>query len=149
MTSTDNHRRGEARPSIGDLVATLSEKVSALIRDEIQLAKAEMTAKARNAGIGAGMFVGAAVLGYFGLIVLIAAAVLGIAVALPAWLAALIVAAVLFGLAALLGVIGSKVMSKGKGEGEGASEVAHRAQMSIKADVAALKGSHPSTEGQS
>ena len=85
---TESTRQGD-RPSIGELVSTLSEKLSALIRDEIRLAKAEMAEKARNAGIGIGLFVGAGVFAFFGFAVLIATAVLGLAEAMPAWLAAL------------------------------------------------------------
>ena len=92
VTSTQTSGRTEARPSIGELVSTLSEKLSTLIRDEIQLAKLELAEKAKHAGTGIGLFVVAGVLAFFGLGVLITTAILGLANAVPAWLAALIVA---------------------------------------------------------
>src|SRR5660398_79662 len=77
VTSTDNPRRNEARPSIGELVASLSEKLSTLIRAEIQLAKTEMAEKAKNAGIGIGLFAAAGTLAFFGTAVLITTMILG------------------------------------------------------------------------
>lgn len=133
MTSTDGGRRTEPRPSIGELVSTLSEKLSTLIRDEIRLAKAEMAEKTRNAGIGIGLFVGAALLGFFALAVLVTAAVLGLAHAVPDWLAALIVAVVLLGIAGALAALGKKALDRGT------PPVPERAQANIKADVAAVK----------
>jgi len=138
---TDSTRQGDARPSIGELVSTLSEKLSALIRDEIRLAKAEMAEKARDAGIGIGLFVGAAVFAFFGFGVLITTAILGLATAMPAWLAALIVTVLLFVVAAVMGVLGKKSLDKGT------PPTPERAQASIKADIAAVRESL-STEGQ-
>ncbi|MGI3786216.1 MAG: phage holin family protein, partial [Janthinobacterium lividum] len=77
-----------ADKSVGDLVRSLSEDLSRLVRDEIRLAQAEVSEKAKKAGIGIGAFGGAGVIALYGLGVLIAAAVLGLAAALPAWLAA-------------------------------------------------------------
>lgn len=128
----DNARR-EDRPSIAELVATLSEKMSALVRAEIALAKAEMADKAKHAGIGIGLFVGAGVLAFWGTGVLIATIVLGIAEGLPAWLAALIVTVVVFGVAGVLIVIGKKSLDRGT------PPVPVKARASIKADVDALK----------
>ena len=125
--------RRDDRPSIGELVSTLSEKMSTLIRSEIALAKAEMAVKAKNAGIGLGLFAGAGVLAFWGTGLLIATVVLGIAEGLPAWLAALIVTLLVFGLAALLGILGKKALDRGT------PPVPEKAQASIKADVDALK----------
>lgn len=125
--------RRDDRASIGDLVSALSEKLSSLIRNEIALAKAEVAEKAKHAGIGIGMFVAAGVLAFWGTGVLIATIVLGIAEGLPAWLAALIVTVLVFGAAALLGILGKRALDKGT------PPVPERAQASIKADVEALK----------
>jgi hypothetical protein len=129
----ENPRRDDARPSIGELVSALSEKLSALIRAEIALAKAEMADKAKHAGIGIGLFVAAGVLAFWGTGVLIATIILGIAEGLPAWLAALIVTVGTFGVAALLVVIGKRNLDRGT------PPVPEKAQASIKADVDALK----------
>lgn len=135
MTGTHSTPGGaQARPSIGELVSTLSEKMSQLIRDEIRLAKAELAEKAKHAAIGAGLFVVAGLLGFFALGVLITTAILGIAEAgLSPWLAALIVAVALLVLAAILAMVGKKALEKGS------PPVPELAQASIKADVAAVK----------
>jgi membrane protein len=76
------------------------------VRAEVELAKAELAQKGKQAGIGAGMFGGAGVFALFGLGALVAAAIAALATAVDTWLAALIVAVVLFaiaGVAALLG----------------------------------------------
>ncbi len=77
-----------ADASVGDLVKAMSADLSRLVRYEIQLAQTEISAKIKTAGIGVGAFGGAGVLAFYGLGVLIAAAVLGLALVLPAWLAA-------------------------------------------------------------
>ena len=84
----------------------LSDQSTRLMRAEIELAKAELTQKGKQAGIGAGMFGGAGVFALYGIGALVAAAIAGLATAMDTWLAALIVAVVLFavaGVAALLG----------------------------------------------
>lgn len=121
------------KPSIGELVSSLSEKLSQLIRDEIQLAKSEITDKAKHAGTGIGLFAGAAFLGFFAFAVLLAAAVLGLANAVPAWLAALTVAVVLLAIAAVLGVLGKKALERGM------PPTPQRAQESVKHDIEAVK----------
>lgn len=123
----------DARPSIGDLVSGLTEKLSQLIRDEIALAKAELAEKAKHAAVGIGLFVGAALLGFFGLAVLIATAVLGLAEALPAWLAALIVAVVLLVITGVLALLGKKSLQQGM------PPTPERAQANLKLDVQAVK----------
>lgn len=125
--------RRDDRPSIGELVSTLSEKMSTLIRSEIALAKAEVAEKAKHAGLGLGLFGGAAVLAFWGTGLLIATIVLGIAEGLPAWLAALIVTVLVFAVAALLAVVGKKQLDRGT------PPVPQKAQASIKADVEAVK----------
>lgn len=92
--------------STAELVQKATEQVSRLIRDELALARAELTAKGRHAGIGIGLFGGGGILGLFGLGTLIAAAVLLLDLAMPAWVAALIVAVVLFIGAAVFALIG-------------------------------------------
>ena len=124
-----------ADKSVGDLVRSLSEDLSSLVRDEIRLAQAEVGEKAKKAGIGIGAFGGAGVVALYALGVLIAAAVLGLATALPAWLAALIVAVVLLVIAGVAALIGKKKLS------EAAPPVPTRAIASTKADVAEIKES--------
>jgi predicted lipid-binding transport protein (Tim44 family) len=92
----------------GELVTRLSEQVSRLVRDELALARAEMTRKGKKAALGGGMLGGAGVVSVFGIGVLVAAAVLGLATAVSAWLAALIVGVVLVAIAGGLALTGKK-----------------------------------------
>ena len=133
MSSTRRTSGREDRPSIGELVSQLSEKLSSLIRNEIQLAKDELATKAKHAGTGLGLFAGAAFLGFFGFAALITTAILGLSNAVAPWLAALIVAVVLLAVAAVLGVIGKKALDKG------VPPTPDRAQKNVKLDVQAVK----------
>jgi uncharacterized membrane protein YqjE len=93
------------RPT-GELVKDLSAQVSTLVRQELELAKAELTEKGRQAGIGAGMFGGAGLFALYGVGALVACAIIALATAVAAWLAALIVAVVLFAVAGVLALVG-------------------------------------------
>ncbi|HEY2714897.1 MAG TPA: phage holin family protein [Solirubrobacterales bacterium] len=128
------HSREDLREQpVGDLMKQLSEQTTLLVRREVQLAKAELAEKGKQAGIGAGMFGGAGLLGLFALGVLTAAAILGLATALAAWLAALIVAVVYAATAGVLALRGkSRVQSA-------TPPVPERALDSTKEDVAWVK----------
>jgi hypothetical protein len=108
--SSATERSSEA--SIAELIKQLSEQSSRLARQEVELAKAELAVKGKRAGIGAGMFGGAGVVGFYGLGALTAAAVLALATAVTAWLAALIVAAVLAAIAGVLALQGKHKVSQ-------------------------------------
>ena len=83
----------DERP-VAELLKELSEQTSTLVHKELELAKLELAQKGKRAGIGAGMFGGASVVGLYALGALTAAIVLVLATAMAGWLAALIVAAV-------------------------------------------------------
>jgi hypothetical protein len=91
---------------IGDLVKQLASQTSTLVRQEIDLAKAEMSQKASTAGKGAGLMGGAAVVGLLAAGALTACLILVLSEAMDAWLAALIVAVVMGAVAAVLGLAG-------------------------------------------
>src|ERR671917_1789134 len=93
---------GATDSSVSQLVERLSAQVSALVRDEMALATAEMKRKGTQAGVGIGIGSAGAVVALLGLATLVAAAVLGLATALAAWLAALVVGGVLLVLAGVL-----------------------------------------------
>lgn len=93
---------------IGELVARLSDDTVRLVRDEIRLARAEMTQKAKSAGVGAGLFGGAGVFAVYGFGVLVAAAVISLSIVVTPWAAALIVAGALFVLAGTAALVGKK-----------------------------------------
>jgi uncharacterized membrane protein YqjE len=92
--------------SAGELVKTMSEQVSVLIRDELKLAQLEMTSKGRQAALGAKMFGASGVAAVYSVGCLLACVIIALSGAVAAWFAALIVGAVLLataGGAALLG----------------------------------------------
>ena len=98
--------------SVAELVKQLSEQTSRLARQEVELAKAELTAKGKRAGVGAGMFGGAGLFGLYALGALTATIILALGTAMAAWLAALIVAAVYGAVAGVLALTGkSKVQA--------------------------------------
>jgi uncharacterized caspase-like protein len=94
--------------TVGELVHDLSQQTSQLVREELALAKAEMREKGKHAGLGLGLFSGAGLLAFFGGAALIATAILALALALPAWLAALVVTLVLFAAAGVAALVGRK-----------------------------------------
>ena len=96
--------RGEQ--SIGELTKQLSDQTTQLVRQEVELAKAELAAKGKQAGLGAGMFGGAGLVGLYALGALTAAAILALDSAMEGWLAALIVALVYAAVAGGLALIG-------------------------------------------
>jgi hypothetical protein len=105
MPQHDGQSELRERP-VGDLVRELSEQTSMLVRKEVELAKAELAAKGKRAGIGAGMFGGAGLFGLYALGALTAAAILGLATAVAPWLAALIMAVVYGAIAGVLALQG-------------------------------------------
>src|SRR5918994_2868299 len=94
MATQDPHEDLRDRP-IGDLVKQLSGQTSTLVKQEIDLAKAEMSEKASIAGKGAGLLGGAAVVGLLAAGALTACLILALGEVIPDWLAALIVALVM------------------------------------------------------
>ena len=111
--AAENGQRLDDRP-LPELMKTLADQTATLVRQEIDLAKAEFSEKGKKAGQGAGMFGGAGVIGFLALAALTAAAILGLATALPDWLAALIVGLVYAGVAGVLVLQGrNKVQEAG------------------------------------
>jgi uncharacterized membrane protein YqjE len=106
MTAHDTPPEELRERPVGDLVKQLASQTSTLVRQEIELAKAEMTEKATVAGKGAGLIGGAAVVGLLAAGALTACLILALSEAIAAWLAALIVAVVMAAVAAALGLAG-------------------------------------------
>ena len=108
MTSVDGSDRSNdlsGRP-MSELIQQTSELVSRLVTDELALARAEMSQKAKRAGIGAGLSGTAGLLAAYALGALVAALILGLAEWMPAWAAALVAAAIVLLIAGLLGLLG-------------------------------------------
>ncbi|HEX8347338.1 MAG TPA: phage holin family protein [Actinoplanes sp.] len=128
---------GPARPvtdqSTSELVQRASEQISRLVKDELALAKAELTEKGKHAGVGVGLFGGGGVLALYGVGVLIITFVLLLDLVLPTWAAALIVTVVLFIVAGVLALLGKKQVS------QAVPPTPQAATDSVKADVDAVK----------
>jgi uncharacterized membrane protein YqjE len=101
-----------AEPTTSELVQRASEQISKLVRDELALAKAELTEKGKHAGIGIGLFGGGGAIAFYGLGVLIATVVIALDLVWPLWLAALVVTVALFAIAAVLALIGRNQVQK-------------------------------------
>lgn len=95
-------------PTVGELMIRLSDQTSRLIRDEMQLARAELKSTVNHAGLGAGLFSVAGLLALFGVTALIATAIIALALVLPLWASTLIVTAALFVAAVIAGIVGKK-----------------------------------------
>lgn len=125
---------GSTEPTTGELINRLTEQTSTLIRSEMQLAKTEMTEKAKHAGVGAGLFGGAGLIALYGVGALIATIILALATFLDAWLAALIVTVVLFVIAGIVALVGKKQVS------QATPAAPERTIDSVKRDVETVKG---------
>jgi Putative Actinobacterial Holin-X, holin superfamily III len=121
--------------SVAELIKQVSEESSRLLRSELKLAQAEMTEKAKTAGVGIGAFGVAAVLGWFALGCFLAAAILALALVMPAWLAALIVAVVVAIAAGIAALVGKKKVA------DAAPPVPTDTVESVKKDVEEIKES--------
>jgi len=104
-THTDDDLRD--RP-LGELVKQLADQTSTLVRQEVDLAKAEVAQKGQQLGKGAGLIGAAAVIGLLGAGALTAFLIMLLDGALANWLAALIVGVVLAAIAAVLALQGKK-----------------------------------------
>ncbi|WP_370617670.1 phage holin family protein [Mumia qirimensis] len=119
--------------SIADLVRDMSTQTSRLVRDELRLAQAELTQKGKRAGVGLGEFGAAGLLALYGLGALFAAIIAALSLVMDVWLAALIVAVVLFVIAAVLALVGKKQVQKA------VPPVPEQTVENVKADIAEVK----------
>jgi uncharacterized membrane protein YqjE len=134
MTHRETPRTEDA--SLGQLTGELSQQVSRLVRDEIRLAQVEMKDKGKRLGRGAGLMGAGGLIALFGVGCLVAAAVLGLDLAWPTWLSAIVIGAILLIIAAIVGATGRKQMR------EGTPPMPREAMESTKEDIEALKGGH-------
>jgi uncharacterized membrane protein YqjE len=117
----------------GELVTRLSTQISGLVRAELQLAKAELAEKGKRAGVGAGLAGAAGVLALYGLGAIVAAVIAALALFLPVWAAALIVAILIFIVAGVLGLLGKNQIQRAT------PPVPENAVESVKRDVATVQ----------
>jgi hypothetical protein len=94
--------------SLGELVATATRDLSLLVHKEMELAKTEITAELKKAGIGAGLLGGAGFIGFFALLLFCVAAALGLAAGtgIPTWAGFLCVGGAFAGGAGLVALLG-------------------------------------------
>ena len=88
--------------SLGELFGELARETGTLVRQEVELAKTEMTQRATRAGKDVGSLAVGGAIAYAGFLTLLAALVAGLAIVMPVWLAALIVGVVVAGVGYLL-----------------------------------------------
>jgi uncharacterized membrane protein YqjE len=114
VSAVDNNNDGPAlkERSIGELLTQLSQETTTLVRQELELAKAELTEKGKEAGKGAGMFGGAGLLGLLAAGALTACIIAALDTAMPLWLAALIVTVLWTGIGAVLAARGRKELQR-------------------------------------
>ena len=111
-TTNGSEMRGLRDRPIGEVTSALTRDLSLLVRQEFELAKAEMTEKGRVAALGLGMIGGAGVVGLMAAGALTACAVLVLSLFLPAWFSALLVGAALGAVAYLFAVRGKDQVGK-------------------------------------
>ncbi|EFL12838.1 phage holin family protein [Streptomyces sp. C] len=124
---------GTDESSVGELVTRASQQISELVREEMKLARAEMTQKGKRYGVGGGLFGGAGLLGVLAAQALVAAAIAALALVLPVWASALIIGAALAAVTAVLAVAGKKQVARA------GSPAPEKTIDSIKADVAEIR----------
>jgi uncharacterized membrane protein YqjE len=114
---------------IGELLKQLSQETATLVRQELDLAKAEVSEKSKKAGAGAGMFGGAGMSAFLGLGALSAAAIAALDTGMRTWLAALIVGVVWLAVAGVLALMGRNKVQ------EATPAVPEQTTESVKEDV--------------
>jgi uncharacterized membrane protein YqjE len=123
-----------------ELLKQLSEETTRLVHQELELAKAELTQKGRQAGMGAGLFGAAGAIGFLALAALTTCFILALDAVLPAWLAALIVAVVYGVIAAVLALQGRNKVR------QATPPVPEQTIETVKEDVQWLKNQTPSAK---
>jgi len=127
MATTDQNELRE-RPT-ADLLKELSDHTTTLVKQEIDLAKAELSEKGKKAGLGAGMFGGAGLFGVFAFAALTTCIIAALESPLNLWLAALIVAVVYAAVAGVFALQGRKKVK------EAGPPVPEQTTESVKEDV--------------
>jgi hypothetical protein len=125
MPPSEAHQKAD-NASLGELLGDVTRDLSTLMRQEVELAKAELKQSATRAGKGSGMLAGAGVAGHFVLVFLSLALMFALGALMPLGWAAVIVAVLWAIIAAVLASIGRKELKQIKGlpqTGETLSEI--------------------------
>jgi uncharacterized membrane protein YqjE len=108
----ENSREQQEREdrSIGELFSELSQKTTTLVRQEIELAKVEMSQKASRVGKNVGFLVIGGVVAYTGLLALVAAGIILLGEVIAYWLSAAIIGVVIAAVGAVLVIKGASTL---------------------------------------
>jgi Putative Actinobacterial Holin-X, holin superfamily III len=128
----DDDSQPSAR-SVADLLTQASDQTATLVRQELELAKSELTIKGKQVGLGAGMFGGAGVFGVYAFGALTAAIILALSLAVTGWVAGLIVAVAYGAIAGVLALQGKKKVKAGT------PPLPEQSVQSVKADLHSTK----------
>jgi hypothetical protein len=135
--ATGNGAVDQRDQSIGELLKELSQETSTLVRQELELAKAEVTEKGKQAGVGAGMVGGAGAAGLMALIALTLTLIFAMDTFMKGWLAALIVTLV-------WGAVAGVLALQGRNRIKEATPPAPQTIETVKEDVQWAKSQTPS-----
>ena len=115
MATNGTRPPGSADKALGEIVTDVTAKATFLVKEEIELAKAEVTTKATRLAKGGGFFAGAGVLAVFALIYFFIFLALGISdwFGLKVWVGFLIVTLLLFITVGVLALLGVRFVKKG------------------------------------
>ena len=133
MVANSAHTPPEREASTGELVKQLSEQVSALVRDELKMARLEVVRKGEFAGFGIGLYGASGLVALYAIGCLLAAAIIAIAGEIRPWLAALIIGLVLLAVSAVAALMGRSRM------GRATPPMPEQAVEGTKADVGEVK----------
>lgn len=125
-----------SEPTTAQLIEQLSQQVSRLLHEELELGRAELRDKAKKLGAGAGLAGTAGVLALYAGGAVVAAVILALALVMDAWLAALIVAVALLVAAGIAALVGKRRVQ------QAAPPVPTRAIEGLKRDVDAVRHHH-------
>lgn len=125
---------GAPKRSLFKLLADLPTLIVDLFRAELDSLKQEIATKLKHAGIGIGLLAAATTFLFFAVLVLIGAAVAGLATVLPVWASALIIGGAILLVAVILGLIGVGNLRKG------VPPTPNETIESVKKDVRTIKG---------
>ncbi|WP_328623149.1 phage holin family protein [Streptomyces sp. NBC_00354] len=131
--STMERQTHSTDESVSVLVSRASQQISELVREEMQLARAEMTHKGKRFGRGGGLFGAAGLIGILAAQALVATCIAALALILPVWASALILTAVLAVVAAVTAMAGKKQIA------EAGAPVPEQTIDSVKADLTEIK----------
>jgi len=129
---TPRERAEVSETSIGELIGNITDDLSRLFRQEVELAKVELKQEASKAGKAAGMLGGAGFAGYLAVVLLSFALVFGLANVMDAGWAALIVAV-------LWAIVGGALYAAGRSRLKTVDPVPRRTVETIKEDAQWLK----------